>query len=210
MKQLVVGFDKFVNEMYEYEPANEKTSPCCGTAIAEDGTCEGCGNLVAEEAIENTGDENFNLPGEDSTEFSTSGNELPNVEIETDFAPTTDEFPEDELDRDRGDIEEMDPENARNAMYEARKTILLISEKFPDLKFVKKVAKDSKAAADKNKAAAKKGGSPFGGKAPAGKPGTKGVNPFAKKDLMTKDNKKAGFLDTKGKPVVKKDEDKKK
>jgi hypothetical protein len=204
MKNLVVGFDQFVNEQYEYEAPNEKTSSCCGAPIMEDGTCEGCGNFISEESPEFPED-NSGFPGEE-TNLPGSETELPNIDAE--FAPTRDEFEEDDLDKDMGEIEEMDPENARNAMYEARKTIFLLTEKFPDLKLVKKAAKDNKAAI----AAKKKGVNPFAkkGAAPAGKPGVKGVNPFAKKDMMTKDKKGAGDLDAKGKPNVAKEDPKKK
>lgn len=50
MKNLIVGFSQFVNEMLEPKPEN--TSPCCHAAILEDGTCSECGHAGKETAID--------------------------------------------------------------------------------------------------------------------------------------------------------------
>jgi hypothetical protein len=185
MKKLIVGFDQFVNEMYEYEPAEPvvaKTSECCGAPVLEDGTCEACGNLTEVEEVE---------PISDETE---------------EFAPEPDKF---EL--DNGDPEQVDPEDYKFGMNEAKKKAEAAKGKFPNLK-PNKPAPAGKPGV--------KGVNPFAkpdaktAAKPAGKPGVKGVNQFSKpedkKDLMKKDPKKMGVTDDKGKPFDKKDDPKSK
>ena len=60
MKELIVGFDKFVNEMYtprlEAEAGSAETSKCCGAPMMEDGTCTECGNYARDEFDQDPGD----------------------------------------------------------------------------------------------------------------------------------------------------------
>lgn len=60
MKELIIGFDKFVNEMYtprlEAEVGSAETSNCCGASITDDGTCAECGNYASDEFDQDPGD----------------------------------------------------------------------------------------------------------------------------------------------------------
>jgi len=53
MKQLVLGFGQFVNEMFAQNESHEKKSACCGAAVLEDGCCSDCGAAEPKEVNEN-------------------------------------------------------------------------------------------------------------------------------------------------------------
>lgn len=52
MKQLVLGFGQFVNEMFDQNESLEKKSSCCGVAVLEDGSCSECGSFEPKDAEE--------------------------------------------------------------------------------------------------------------------------------------------------------------
>ena len=113
MKQFIVGFGKFVNEMYNQGEGLDKTSNCCNASILEDGTCSECG------AFEITEDN----PEDFEPQFNNEMPEEADDALVDDLEDDQFEEPYDELELDLGDLEEIEPEHYRrhSGVYEKRK-----------------------------------------------------------------------------------------
>lgn len=52
MKQLVLGFEQFVNESFDLSTVSNKKSACCKAELMEDGSCSECGKFENDETSE--------------------------------------------------------------------------------------------------------------------------------------------------------------
>lgn len=79
MKQLVLGFGQFVNEMFSQNDGLEKKSSCCSAALLEDGSCSECGAFEAEQKAEESAEINEKKEKTRKEVLADAGKKFPNI-----------------------------------------------------------------------------------------------------------------------------------